>query len=143
MDAELVVQVLVRTHVQEHALVLAREKQPLCIHVLDAIVRVIVTVMKRVQTIVVVVALVAQVTVELDAELRVVVHVEIVHVRLIVQILVAVTVLLSVEHLTVVLDVMLIALMQQMEYIKVVTTPHLNTVQLPYSGAVVDAVRRV
>ena len=136
-------QVLVRTHVQEHALVLAREKQPLCIHVLDVIVRVIVTVMKRVQTIVVAVALVAQVTAELAVEPHVVVHVDIVHVRLIAQILVVVTVLLSVEHLTVVLDVMLIALMQQMEYIKVVTSPHLAMVQLPYSDVVVDVVRRV
>jgi hypothetical protein len=62
--------------------------------------------MKRVQTIVVAVDLVAQVTVELDVELHVVVRVEIVHVRLIAQILVVVTVLLSVGQLTVVLDVM-------------------------------------
>jgi hypothetical protein len=62
--------------------------------------------MKRVQTIVVVAALVAQVTVELVVEPHVVVHVGIVHVRLIAQILVVVTVLLSVEQLTVVLDVM-------------------------------------
>lgn len=135
-------QVLVRTHVQEHALVLAREKQPLCIHVLDAIVRVIVIAMKRVQTIVVVAALVAQVTAELAVEPHVVVHVDIVHVRLIAQILVVVTVLLSVEQLTVVLDAMLTALMQQMEYIIVVTTPIMHMVPLPYSDAVVDVVRR-
>jgi hypothetical protein len=99
--------------------------------------------MKRVQTIVVVAALVAQVTVELAVELHVVVHVGIVHVRLIAQILVVVTVLLSVEQLTVVPDAMLTALMQQMECIIVVATPIMLMVPLPYSDAVVDVVRRV
>lgn len=136
-------QVLVRIHVQERALVLVREKQPLCIHVLDVIVRVIVTVMKRVQTIVVVVALVAQVTVELVVEPHVVVHVEIIHARPIVQMLVVATVLLSVEQPIVVPDAMLIAPMQQMEYIIVVITQVLHMVPLPYSDVVVVVVRRV
>jgi hypothetical protein len=99
--------------------------------------------MKRVQTIVVVAALVAQVTAELAVELRVVVHVDIVHARPIAQILVVVTVLLSVEQLTVVPDAMLTALMQQMECIIVVATPIMLMVPLPYSDAVVDVVRRV